>query len=242
MDLIRASLIAAAIDLARLPRTSNELPTMHTNIMPPAAAAGAKPNNENTQQQRAALRIPAASKTNKAIPTASTAVKVLRKKDLQVVRKQPTAATINKQLMQAKRPAAPANIQQGARVATTTNTSSSPPPIASITSKITKVAQADAVHVPQNNRQSSTAMIITAAQYRRQTRSYYPRRALELGQQQSVVLHVHSNIRGEPEQLKIAHSSGYVRLDKPHLLQSKNGNSRLSAAMVVQPVDGYAYL
>ncbi|MFT6557584.1 energy transducer TonB [Sneathiella sp.] len=59
--------------------------------------------------------------------------------------------------------------------------------------------------------------IIGTANYRRKTPLRYPKRALDLGQQGTVKLHVHITPDGTPTELKIARSSGYRLLDKAAL-------------------------
>lgn len=56
--------------------------------------------------------------------------------------------------------------------------------------------------------------VIHEAEYRRKTPPNYPRRALDLGQQGAVSLHVLVNAKGLPKELKVASSSGYRLLDK----------------------------
>lgn len=55
--------------------------------------------------------------------------------------------------------------------------------------------------------------VIYNTKYRRHSSPIYPRRALELGQQGKVILHVKIKSNGLPQQLKIFQSSGYTLLD-----------------------------
>ncbi|WP_169545353.1 energy transducer TonB [Sneathiella aquimaris] len=61
------------------------------------------------------------------------------------------------------------------------------------------------------------ASIIGTANYRRKTPLRYPKRALDLGQQGTVKLHVRITPDGTPTELKVARSSGYRLLDKAAL-------------------------
>ena len=55
--------------------------------------------------------------------------------------------------------------------------------------------------------------LVYNAQYRYQVPPQYPRRALELGQEGLVMMHVEVMQNGRPGELKIVHSSGYRLLD-----------------------------
>ena len=91
-----------------------------------------------------------------------------------------------------------------------------------------EVAHADVVatnqpaHRPrslQHDRIASTQTTVAApklvhnAQYRYQVPPQYPRRALELGQEGLVMMHVKVMQNGRPGEMKIVHSSGYRLLD-----------------------------
>lgn len=65
----------------------------------------------------------------------------------------------------------------------------------------------------KDNRGKSTATIIQNATYRRQSPPSYPRRALDLGQQGTVMIHARVSLIGHPEDLKVAKSSGHKLLD-----------------------------
>ncbi len=64
---------------------------------------------------------------------------------------------------------------------------------------------------PDKGRQSAT--VIHNANYRRRTPPVYPRRAVELGQQGTVLLHAEILPDGHPRDLKVVQSSGHRLLD-----------------------------
>src|SRR5690606_3410691 len=63
--------------------------------------------------------------------------------------------------------------------------------------------------------------VIYEAKYRKQTPPIYPSRAVELGQQGKVILHIKINEKGLTEQFKVAESSGYELLDMAALAAVK---------------------
>lgn len=100
-------------------------------------------------------------------------------------------------------------------------------------SKTPEIARADAVentrpaHRPRSARRDQFASaqatavsnsipapkLVYNAQYRYQVPPQYPRRALELGQEGLVMMHVEVMQNGKPGEMKIVHSSGYRLLD-----------------------------
>ncbi|MEH6403773.1 MAG: energy transducer TonB [Sneathiella sp.] len=73
-----------------------------------------------------------------------------------------------------------------------------------------------------DNRGTANATFIHKANYRERTPPRYPRRAYELGQQGSVLLHALVSKKGIARELKIETSSGYSLLDRAALSAVKN--------------------
>lgn len=79
------------------------------------------------------------------------------------------------------------------------------------------VAENTASATDHNAGQQANTSLIGEARFRKQTPPRYPRRALELGQQGTVILHAKIMADGAPGTLKIAESSGHRLLDKAAL-------------------------
>lgn len=85
--------------------------------------------------------------------------------------------------------------------------------------------------------------VIHAASYRRQTPPTYPRRAFELGQQGTVILHARVMPDGKPSELKVVESSGHRLLDNSAIaavrtweFEPVNVNGRVAMSWVEVPV------
>jgi len=76
-------------------------------------------------------------------------------------------------------------------------------------------------HSPKQPPAEVAQTVIHEAKYRTRKPPIYPRRALELGQQGIVTLHVEVMPSGHPSRLKVADSSGYRLLDSAALTAVK---------------------
>ncbi|MBE7636606.1 TonB family protein [Sneathiella sp. P13V-1] len=69
-----------------------------------------------------------------------------------------------------------------------------------------------------HNTGNNVSTVIHTANYRHRTPPVYPRRAYQLGQQGTVMLHALVDNQGRPGDLKVEKSSGYTMLDKAALI------------------------
>lgn len=72
---------------------------------------------------------------------------------------------------------------------------------------------AEAVGASKGEDKSTILTFVKEPKYRKSFPPEYPRRAFDLGQEGTVVLHAVVNSSGYPEDVKIANSSGYMLLD-----------------------------
>ena len=84
-----------------------------------------------------------------------------------------------------------------------------------------KVATLSPVRATSDKRGKQKSSVVHEAKYRRQTPPSYPRRAVELRQEGTVVLHVEVLSSGLPRAMKVAQSSGYRLLDTAALTAVK---------------------
>lgn len=70
-------------------------------------------------------------------------------------------------------------------------------------------------------KETNVIPLIKEVKYRRQTPPAYPRRAVEMGQQGTVLLHALISKGGDTQQIKLARSSGFGLLDKAALAAVK---------------------
>lgn len=89
---------------------------------------------------------------------------------------------------------------------------------------------AASVAAPGSTQGQDASTVIHEAAYRRQIPPRYPSRAFELGQEGTVELHALIEPDGHPQELKIAHSSGYPLLDDAALTAVKRWEFEVAGA------------
>lgn len=186
--------IASAIDLRRAQPAPREAPLIRLNLV--SMAAPSQPVQAPPPTPAPVERAPAPAAPPPVIEkivTRDDALKRLNTRDRPAPKR--TAAP-------------PQQPQQDGK-------SAAPPPREARKDSVNDAAQA--VALLQGDEGRSVSTVIRDAGYRRQQPPVYPRRALELGQQGTVLLHAEIMPDGLPRGLKVAQSSGHELLDSAAL-------------------------